>query len=66
MEVVYGEECMDISTGRSWAPCVRDGNGLYRFWGSLKCVVNSEFKPTGININADRYCKTMRKLKARL
>jgi hypothetical protein len=33
-------------------------------FGDVKWVVNSEFKPTGININADRCCKTLGKLKA--
>lgn len=53
MKIVYGEECVDISTIRRWAPRVRDGNERISF-GNVKCMANSEFKPTDIISSADR------------
>jgi len=40
MEVVYREECINISTDQRRAPGLRDGNGRYQFSGTLKCAVN--------------------------
>lgn len=67
MEVICGEEFLDVSIVRRWTGRVPDGNveHVSVFW-EVKCVVNSELMPTGVIINADRSYATMGKLKARL